>query len=225
MTSAHAVDPAPVAAVPALTTLLRPQRVEVEILRVALPADLQAIDDRVSAAVRDRPEWYVNLNDATPAGDPIPYDRRFGVTQAEFSRLIAGKAQVTITGHSTLTIGNGSRSGDLTLRGGAGLEDLAGVNLLRVPNGKYHVSTRIGTAGSQQPFVFTAESPLGTRSGYSWSLGSPKNDRLNVQYALLRIGLLQDGGQLVIQYRMYEDQDGARLRNVDLTVRTVGYKL
>jgi len=146
------------------------------------------------------------------------------VTQAEYDRLRTTRPQVTVTGHSTMTIANGSSPGSLTLRGGPGLEDLIGLNLLRSSNGTYHVTTRVGTTGGQRAFMSSATALLGAQSGYAWSLGGHGFDRLNDQYALLRVGLLREGGQLVIQYRLYEDQDGTRIRDVDLTVRTVGYR-
>jgi hypothetical protein len=200
-------------------SLLAPGTITVEMLKVALSNEDQVLNARALNAIKDRPAWYLELLQKTALGQPLPYDARFGVSEAEFRHLQAATPQITVTGCSTLKIMTiEAVPGQLYLRGGPGLEGLNGVSLRPASGGKYWVNTRIGTAGGQRPFT-SDTSPLGVRAGYTWSLGSRRDDQPNNQFAVLDVARDADNRLLVALF-LQERRDGQEVRKVDVLVRT-----
>ena len=216
----HASGQATLPDVPPVPTLLTPGKFTVEILKLAFPDDILALEAQVGEAIKERPAWYLDLLARTPEGGIIPYDTRLGISEPDFQRLVAARRTVTVTGCSTITLLTiKAVPGQVYLRGGPGLDGLNGVSLRPASGGSYWVNTRIGTAGRQRAFTTTADRSLGIRAGYTWSLGTRRDSQPNNQLAVLDLSRDQTG-RLIVAYVLEEWRDGQEVRKVDVVVRS-----
>ncbi|CAM3779793.1 hypothetical protein DEFR109230_11715 [Deinococcus frigens] len=216
----HAYGQATLPDVPPVSSLLTPSKNTVEILKIAFSDDVLALEARVLEVIKDRPDWYLELFEQTPTGDPLPYDARFGISEAEYQRLRTARRNITVLGCSTITLMTVEAvPGQVYLRGGPGLDGLNGVSFRPRPGGIYWVNTRIGTAGGQRAFVTDDNDTLGVRAGYTWVLGAPRDGQPNNQNAVLNFSRDQTG-RLILGYYLQERRDGQEVRKVDEVVRT-----
>ncbi|MDB5044176.1 MAG: hypothetical protein JWQ08_226 [Deinococcus sp.] len=207
---------------PALSSLLTPRTVAVERLEVSLIPELRAINQRLQQAVQNQPDWYVALFKATPAGQFMAYDARFGVTAQEYERLQQPIYVVKSLGFGDLILFEPKGSaGKVYVRGSAAPDELSGLSFQPRSGGTFHVATRVGTAGGQRPVTIGAPDLLGARVGYVWQLSNSPRDLQNDREAFLRLSRMTATGQLVFEFQMYEVRDKKVVRDVAVILRSV----
>lgn len=216
----HACGQATLPDVPPVVSLLTPGKQTVEILTIAFSDDILALQARVLEVTNSKPAWYLELYEQTPPGEWLPYDARLGISEAEYQRLRTARRNVTVTGCSTMTLKTiAAVPGQVYLSGGLGLEGLGGVSFRPASGGVYWVNTRIGTAGAQRAYLTQEDDPLGSRVGYTWTLGARRDSQPENQFAKLNFSQDQTG-RFVLEYQLQERRDGQDVRNVHVVVRT-----
>ena len=129
-------------------------------------------------------------------GEPITYDSRMGITQAEFDELKALSGKTTMRKKADATIAITSRNnGVLVFDGGQSLPDLTGVEIdlasdvVRMP---------LGVTGKHRAITMPDTSPGGSWTGIRWSLGNAADQKSkNVSLA---IGRLKASGRGILIY-------------------------
>ena len=164
------VAPAPAQSAAELRDILpAPGTYEARTMQPAAPAEYQRLAERVAAAIQRDPSWlpaFVKEHEAREGG--LPYDPRFGVSEAEYARMLilTGKLTLQETGRARLTVEARPGAGVAISASPSG--DLPGH--LVIAAGGTHVETPLGlldgrTAIDQED----PNSPLGKWRGSQWS--------------------------------------------------------
>lgn len=66
--------------------------IEGHVMSLGVAPEDQAIDRQFRSAVRNNMDWFKKYVTGNKAGNPLPYDRRMGITQAQYEKLQHMKA-------------------------------------------------------------------------------------------------------------------------------------
>ncbi len=80
--------------------------VPVDTMQVPVSPQMQALADKFQAAIAKDQAWWVDYVAKTPAGEPLPYDKRMGLTEAEYKEFLsfADKGRLTRISQTTMTV-------------------------------------------------------------------------------------------------------------------------
>lgn len=171
-----------------------------DVMAPVAPPRMAELTARLQQAAKDNPEWFREQVKLAKPGEPLPYDSRMGLSQAEYSDFIAMSGQMTMEKQgegeiSIIAMGDGV----FTIDGGPRLPDLAGV---QIDFARKEVRTPHGVAKEQAPVNASAGSALGAWTGVEWKMSrlNPQTKAgASVKFAL---GTLQPSGRSVIYYNV-----------------------
>jgi hypothetical protein len=165
------------------------------------------LNDKFMRALERDPEWREAVR-SHPAGSPLPYDSRSGLTRSEYDEMLAlseklthgkvGEGKLRIT---TLAPDVYALEGDDRLPNLIGIEvDLAS-NVVRTPLGEATECTDVDMA---------ADSLLGAWAGKKWTLSKPRTADQEELRVELMVGKLTQSGQGLLVYRVHRGGRGGK---------------
>lgn len=171
-----------------------------DVMAPVAPPRMAELAARLQEAAKANPEWFREQVKQSRPGEPLPYDPRMGLSQAEYSDFIAMSGQMTMEKQgegeiSIIPMGDGV----FTIDGGPRMPDLKGVE---IDFARQEVRTPHGVAKEQAPVNASAGSALGAWNGVEWKMTrlNPKTKTgATVKFAL---GTLQPSGRSVIYYNV-----------------------
>lgn len=152
-----------------LERLLPVGKFDAELLVPRLSQECEALVARMTAATHKHRDWWIEAIRNAPAGQPIPYDSRLGLSALEYEKLLGCSDSMKMwkVGSGQIRVESAQRV--LTLHASGVLKDLDGI---QIDLKRDEVRTPLGTARdrSTRTREETADSPTGPWSGFQWKL-------------------------------------------------------
>lgn len=90
-----------------------------DVMRLGAPAEIQNIGLRLQKAMKKDPQWFKSYISKSPAGKPLPYHKKFNLTEAEYSTYLAGinnEVKLTKSGQAKIKFSH-DKAGEIKLSG------------------------------------------------------------------------------------------------------------
>lgn len=142
--------------------------VQVDVMQLGLPRRAVEIVQRLEAHLAEHPEWWSEHVRSAPEGEPIPYDPRMGISEAEYLEFLelASAGTLNKVGEATLDFQwVSSRRVRLGAEG-----ELAALNGIEIDVVLQRATTPFGTLPERVEIDNRSESsPTGPWRGVQWS--------------------------------------------------------
>lgn len=151
----------------------------VDVMTMAAPARLDELVTKIKQNASENPEYWGNLK--TPGGQPLPYDRRMGISEDEYKELFALFDTLELRTLKTVRLNIARKNDIVSFDGGDILPELNGVEFdLRTCG----LTTRYGQTSMHDSVVASEDQKLtGPWNGMEWTLKSV-NPRFTVRLSL-----------------------------------------
>lgn len=186
--------------------LLPAGTLKMDAMDVAPAPRMTELSQKLQAAIRQNAEWFQQqVRNARP-GEPVPYDVRLGLTQAEYEEFLrlAGSIELRKVAEAPLVVrAEGSR---LVFDGGTGMPDLTGVAIDLAAD---QLVTPLATVtGSHEVQNDSARAGIGPWHGRTWAVEELSEDGRAGMLVSFSIGRLRDSGRGVIYSQMRQVRGG-----------------
>lgn len=171
---------------------------------------------KVQASMASDKEWWLEHVKRSPAGQPLPYDARMGLTEAEYAEYLqeAGKQKLTQVGEVPLQFSWSSEEQVVITSDGTMPE----LGSLRIDLAADSVETSYGKLTERSEINNqSADSPTGPWRGVQWKLApaSPYAAASRIT-AQLAVGQLVASGEGILYFDAAEAVSGALKRSTFL---------
>ncbi len=175
------------------------------VVTFAVAPEDQAISARFRHAVQDNMDWFKRAVTSNKPGAPLPYDKKMGITPAEYDRL-QHLTPATREGEAVSVALSKDADGTLRLKpDGAAVAALAGVTF---PPGEAMAVTPVGTLSIfNEIHQKDAAGPLGAWNGAEWAQVEPADS--DKPAAKLAFGKRDVDGQGLLYYQVAPTQGQA----------------
>ncbi len=154
---------------------------------------------RVQAAARQDPEWYQEHVRSAAPGEPVAYDKRIGLSEAEFARLLEVASQMELVELAQAEVEFEEIAGGVRLIADSDLPDLNGI-VINWANDK--VDTPYGTATERSEIHQSdPDMPTGAWHGLQWKFQKGGVETGNATEISLAIGRRVAVGDTILYYR------------------------
>jgi hypothetical protein len=190
--------------------LIPGDRTTVDLMQLIPPHRLVELSQKFKTALQkhaDR-EWLSTLIKNTPAGQPLAYDPRLGVSQTEYQEFLNLSTQLKMEKVGTSTLQVKREGKKFVFVGSDSLTNLTGIkldverNLLETPYGTITEPTEVLADAKRQRLT-------GTWNGVTWKLEQFDRDtdsQIKVQFSL---GKLTQTGRGILHYEVIRISDRA----------------
>jgi hypothetical protein len=213
-----------------IVLLLPEGKYQVDIMdKVEMEPKTQLLMQKFQTAVQKNPEWFVEHQQRVKNGEPLPYDKRLGLTKAEYEELMnlsknPSNMRMTKSGSGTVIIKH--VQGKLTFEGSGRLKVL---NELTID--LQDLTANLGEIKLPEPEavnVNTADNGLRSKwNGYSWRFEKTNKEQeeiksiadyqdLEMQLYKVTIGQLETTGKTYIDIKGSEVEGGQRTVNFQI---------
>ncbi|HEX2078570.1 MAG TPA: hypothetical protein VHG08_12700 [Longimicrobium sp.] len=186
--------------------LLSPGSHRMDAMDIAPSPRMEELTARLQAAIQRDPEWFQEQVRRAPAGEPLPYDQRLGLTRVEYDEYqrLAANMGLRKVAEAPLTVrAEGSR---LVFDGGAGFADLTGVAIDLQAD---RLVTPLGDAsGSREVHNDGERAAMGAWDGRTWSLEEVSPDGRDGTVVSLSVGRLRESGRGVLYWQARQVRGG-----------------
>lgn len=171
--------------------------------------ELEVIVAKFQKAIAKDPEWFMEHTKSVPEGQPMPYDPKMGITQAEYQQILSmSKKMKLVKGKSVKLTFTSLSDNKVKIT----TDDLQNpLNDIVIGDKEMGVTTRYGqltefhTINNADPNAIT-----GPWKGVQWSIQSSEKDlkekgfSMNIKFA---IGELENKKQGIIYYNVLDLDD------------------
>jgi hypothetical protein len=194
-----------------LRGLLPRGRVTVEVLEMWSPPRLTVLTQRLQQAIQADPAWWQeHVRKAVP-GEPLPYDAKLGLTEAEYRDFLALTDSVQMKPVRTADIVIEPSPGGWRFGTASSIAALRNVEIDTVTN---VVHSQFGDLGAADPITPGAgQRATGPWGGPRWNLEVVDTTTLTGTVAQFAIGKHTETGRTIIYY------DAKRMNSGQLTAR------
>jgi hypothetical protein len=190
----------------AFRKLLAPGQVDVTILQPAAAPRFTELAARLQQAARANLEWWTTHVRAAPAGQPLPYDARMGLSEAEYREMLSLADSVVVQriGAATLAVSTIPRG--WRLDGGSAVPEVSGIEIdtvalvVRTPFGELRDFNVVRASDAQRA--------TGRWTGPQWKLeriDAATGSGVVVSFAL---GTIEANGRTLLYYDAKRAQNG-----------------
>ena len=217
---ASAAQPQKTVAFRFIDSLFRGERCRFEVTEFDFPADIQGILLRFNNGLAANKEWFEQYSRNAPAGQPLPYDERFGISRDEYARIRnMDKMRPALKIVDTQQVAVLRQDGKITFKGEGDARILDYLEFLPA-------SMQLVFAGDTIPFVPVINSPALTAyslsDGYTWRLEkadlskSLEASQLTARVIEIDLGIREPGGQVLLRIQYQDMEGGVSKANLDL---------
>jgi hypothetical protein len=184
-------------------------RLTVDVMEIASPPRASELAQRLQQAAREDPDWWREHVKKAEPGEPLPYDSRLGLSEAEYKEFLALSNKMTTQKKAEATLIITEDNDVYVLDGGQALADFTGIeidldnDLVRTPFGVLTKRTEIEASEG---------SALGAWAGTQWRLEDPDSNGIVGTVAKLAVGKLKQSGRCVIYYDVRKISPGGKKR-------------
>lgn len=201
-------------------SLFQGQQCRLEIADFDFPADIQGILLRFNNALAANKEWFEQYSKSTPAGQPMPYDERFGISRDEYTRIRnMDKMHPALKVVDTQQVSILRQDGKITFKGEGDARILDYLEFLPARQ-------ELVFAGDTIPYAPVVSSPgltaYGLTEGFIWRLEradlskSLKADELTARVIEIDLGLREPGRRPLLRIQYQDMENGVSKANLDL---------
>jgi len=194
-----------------LAHLIPKGKVVVDQMALVPPKRAQELTRKLQASVSAHPDWWrEHIKQAAP-GQALPYDKRLGLTEAEYQEFLTLSRQVGLakTSESSVTFTWSSP----TRVEIAAPKELEGLNGAVIDLAADTVATSYGTLGERRAINNSAESsPTGPWQGQQWSAEELSADSSAGRVVKLAFGVLAKSKRGIIYFDAKQMQNGVVVR-------------
>lgn len=173
--------------------------VQVDVMQLGLARRALELAQRLEANVAQHPQWWDEHVRSAPAGEPIPYDPRMGITEEEYAEFLdlASRSTLVKVGEATLDFEwTGSRRVRLGAEG-----ELAALDGIEIDVVLQQARSRFGPLPERVEIDNTLETgPTGPWRGVQWSGEVVEPERSFGASVQLAIGRLSRDGRGILYY-------------------------
>jgi hypothetical protein len=190
----------------AFRELLPLGQVDVTILQPAATPRFTELAARLQQAARANLEWWTTHVRSAPAGQPLPYDARMGLSEAEYREMLSLADSVVVQGIGSATLAVSTLPHGWRLDGGSGVPEVSGIEIdtvarvVRTPFGDLRDFNVVPASNAQRA--------TGRWTGPQWKLtqvDSATGSGVAVSFAL---GTLEANGRTLLYYDAKRAQNG-----------------
>jgi len=179
-------------------SVLREGELTLDVMELVVPPRYTVLGLRLQQAARANPEWFQEQFRNAKPGEPLPYDRRMGMSEDEYREFRALRNKMTMRKEreAALVVAT-NENGAFVFDGGQALPDFTGIEIdleqdvVRTPFGDLTERTAIDTSEN---------TPLGAWSGTQWKLVEIDQNGVTGTMATLAVGRVKQSGRYVIHY-------------------------
>jgi hypothetical protein len=178
--------------------VVREGRVIVDVMEIGGPPRANELAQRLQQAARENPDfWLEHLRKAKP-GEPLPYNPRLGLSEAEYTELLTLSKKLTTRKKAEATLVVTTEDDEVyVLDGGQALPDFTGI-VIDLKNDL--VRTPFGILTERSEIDAPDDTALGAWVGTQWKLEKPDPSGIAGTVAKLAVGRLKRSGRCVIYY-------------------------
>jgi hypothetical protein len=171
----------------------------VDVLQWVAPARLVELSTKLQAAVRSDPDWFKAYAAKAPAGKPLPYNKRLGLTLAEFQEFLSLSGKLTTQKAGTATFDFSWRTPDiLRIDTRGAYPELDGIE---IDLGGKAVTTPIGKLADVTTIDNNDENaPTGPWKGFQWKYARYNSDSDAIS-TYIAFGRLTKTGEGIMLYK------------------------
>lgn len=201
-------------------SVFRDSTCQFEIAEFDFPADIRNILLRFNNGIAANKEWFEQYASHAPAGQPLPYDEKFGITREEYGRIKnMDKVYPALKVVDTQRIVVQRQQGKISFKGesdGRILDYL-----------EFYLDKRVLVfAGDTIPFApganTTAVGAYGLLDAYTWRLEKADATRslqagqLTARVVEIDLGMRQPDNKLLLHIQYQDMENGVNRANLDL---------
>ena len=173
--------------------------IEGHVVTLGIPPEDQAIDKQFRSAVANNMEWFKRAVTASKAGAPLPYDKRMGITEAQYERLQHMKAEAETGAAVRIEV---ARAGDGTISFASKDSAAAGLDKVTFPASETAAATPYGKLDIFNPIhQDDANAPLGKWTGAEWARVANPHEDADTS-AKIAFGKREPSGEGVMYYQV-----------------------
>ena len=193
-------------------------KVEGHFMRVTLPPRANELAEKMMAAIGKNKGWLLDAIKKSSPGEPLPYDERLGLTEAEYKEFLALSKQMTLKEIAVHEI-HVVRNSDNTISLVVGKDEMPTLSALKFDLAKNTVSTPFGELANPKPVDLSAKGEggaLGPYKGLSFHLetvpgdlnGTAKWSDFSGKTVSMILGKMADGTKRFIYYEASAANNG-----------------
>lgn len=192
----------------ALRRLLPMGKLSAQIMELAAPPRMAVLSSRLQAAARSDPAWWTAHVQAARPGEPLAYDARLGLTEAEYKEFLALADSIRIRPVAPVELHISAAPGGWRLEGGASLPELDGIVIDTLA---WEVQTPLGKASVVKAITANAnQQATGPWDGVQWQRTDTSIVTTGSGTAItFSLGRLQDSGRVLLYYDAKQAAGGA----------------
>lgn len=171
--------------------------IEGHLMTFTLPPDDQAIARQFRVAVQNNMDWFKKAMTSNPPGQPLPYDRHMGITEAQYKQLLSMKTESHAGDIVKIAVKHAADGGVSFAPEGTGAAALKDVTF---PPGEKTAVTPTGTLEVLSPIhQKDAAAPIGVWNGMEWAHVSDSDAEPSAKIAF---GKRDEDGMGVMSYQV-----------------------
>ncbi|WP_013628259.1 hypothetical protein [Rubinisphaera brasiliensis] len=172
---------------------------QVDVLELVVPEEAEQIARKLKEFAQEHPVWFATQAALRKPGEPIPYDKRMGITEEEYKIFNDSPKLVKARKTRTATLRIHKFGSSYVFDGDRDLPSLTSVTI--DADGKF-VRTPIGDFKRRTEHKTSADTPLGAWTGRTWSSLDGDLNTLEVTDAKLTLGVRAESGHTLILYEI-----------------------
>ena len=188
---------------------------------------LLELSGKLQAGVQKNYNWYVDQVKKMPGGQPVPYDKKLGLTKDEYTEFLELAKQIEVSSTGTETIIISKINGLFTFKSQNKLAILDSLSIDIISNtatfGQYKMPFEDTVNVSTDKNAFKSK-----WQGYKWRWEEPNNlnmdafkdlDNLNAKIYKLTIGRLEKNGKTFMNLKGTEIEGGVKTIEFELLIQ------
>jgi hypothetical protein len=190
----------------AFGALLRLGQVDVTILQPAASPRFTELAARLQQAARANVEWWTAHVRSAPAGQPLPYDARMGLSEAEYREMLSLADSVVVQRIGAATLAVSTTPKGWRVDGGSALPEVSGIEIdtvalvVRTPFGDLRDFNVVRASDAQRA--------TGRWTGPQWKLEQLDSATGSGVAVSLALGALEANGRTLFYYDAKRVQNG-----------------
>jgi hypothetical protein len=194
------------AALDSVLALLPAGTLTVDVMDVAASPRLMELTQQLQAAIRADPAWFQEAVARATPGEPLPYNAKLGLTEAEYQEYLRLAGNLTLRKVTSAPLTVRAEGGQLVLDGGAAFPDLTGIKLDPAAD---ELTTPLGVIrGSNEVHSDGENAAVGAWDGRRWRLEQGSVQGGDAKLVELSLGRLRENGRGVFYWQLHEQRDG-----------------
>lgn len=209
----------PAAAADSVRALLPVGTLRVDVMDMAASPRMNELTQRLQAAAQANQAWFQEAIRRSTPGEPLPYDPRLGMTEAEYQEYLGLARSLTLRKVAEAQLTVREEGARLVFDGGSSFPDLTGVAIDLASD---ELLTPLGTVRGSKPLHVPEGTAAGAWDGVRWRLEELSADAADGKVISLSLGRRREDGRGILYWELREIRGGRPVRRM---VRILYYGL